>query len=310
MLINKLDDLSYDIIFPFYKDYKYLKKAIISVNNQSLIPKNLVFIDDGNKDPNLKNLIKNLLSKKINLKFIKQENNYGNIYGVNEGLKHVETEFFFIMAADDIYYDDLALISLKSLKKYKNAGFVFSNVISNFEDLNKKITIKYSFLKKEFYNSDDSKKILKYKKIKFYHNTVFYRSDFFKQSNYFKDIIGPRCDFYNLIFFSAEYGFVYVNQQLAEFSIRSGQINRQYDDNYLLQEIEKIKLNFKSRYDISKSLDMFFDLSPLGLLKLNKLDPEIISVNLIKKSIFFFIWKKLRKYTPNFVTQIVYKIIN
>ena len=113
-----------------------------------------------------------------------------------------------------------------------------------------------------------------------------------------------------MIFFSAEYGFVYVNQQLAEFSIRSGQINRQYDDNYLLQEIEKIKLNFKSLYDISKSLDMFFDLSPLGLLKLNKLDPEIISVNLIKKSIFFFIWKKLRKYTPNFVTQIVYKIIN
>ncbi len=43
MLINKLDDLSYDIIFPFYKDYKYLNKAIISVNNQSLIPKNLVF---------------------------------------------------------------------------------------------------------------------------------------------------------------------------------------------------------------------------------------------------------------------------
>ena len=310
MLINKLDDLSYDIIFPFYKDYKYLNKAIISVNNQSLIPKNLVFIDDGNKDPNLKKLIKNLLSKKINLIFIKQENNYGNINGVNEGLKYVETEFFFIMAADDIYYDDLALNSLKSLKKYKNAGFVFSNVISNFEDLNKKITIKYSFLKREFYNSDDSKKILKYKKIKFYHNTVFYRSDFFKQSNYFKDIIGPRCDFYNLIFFSAEYGFVYVNQQLAEFSIRSGQINRQYDDNYLLQEIEKIKLNFKSLYDISKSLDMFFDLSPLGLLKLNKLDPEIISVNLIKKSIFFFIWKKLRKYTPNFVTQIVYKIIN
>ena len=41
------------ILFSFYKDYKYLKKAIISVNNQSLIPKNLVFIDDGNRS-NLK----------------------------------------------------------------------------------------------------------------------------------------------------------------------------------------------------------------------------------------------------------------
>ena len=138
---------------------------------------------------------------------------------------------------------------------------------------------------------------MKYKKIKFYHNTVFYRSDFFKKKNYFKDIIGPRCDFYNLIFFSAEYGFVYVNQQLAEFSIRSGQINRQYDDNYLLQEIEKIKLNFKSLYDISKSLDMFFDLSPLGLLKLNKLDPEIISVNLIKKYIFLYLEKTKKIYS-------------
>ena len=70
MLTNKLDDISYDIIFPFYKDHKYLKRAIISVNNQSLIPKNLVFIDDGNKDPNLKNLVTSFLSKKINLIFI------------------------------------------------------------------------------------------------------------------------------------------------------------------------------------------------------------------------------------------------
>ncbi|MDC3109301.1 hypothetical protein OA517_03005, partial [Alphaproteobacteria bacterium] len=83
-----------------------------------------------------------------------------------------------------------------------------------------------------------------------------------------------------------------------------------YDDNYLLNEIKTIKDKFNRLYLISKSLDMFFDLSPIGLLKLNKIDSGLISVNLIKKSIFFFIWKSLRKYTPNLVTQIVYKIIN
>ena len=72
-----------------------------------------------------------------------------------------------------------------------------------------------------------------------------------------------------------------------------------------------IKKNFRELFYLVKELDMFFDLSPFGIFKLinTELD-EMVSYNLIKKSIFFYIWKKLRVFMPDSITQFVYKIIN
>lgn len=305
------NNLNYDIVFPFYKDYAYLNKALSYINDQILMPKNLIFIDDGNKDSNLKSQIVKILSKKIKLKFISLPNNIGNIAGVLKGVENVTNEFFFIMAADDIYYPELAIKSLKTLSKYPGAGFVCSNIVSNFKDRKIKKFINYSFLKKSYYSSEEAKKILKYKSLKFYHNTIFYRSDLFKKNNYFNKAIGPRCDFYNLIFFSTKYGFTYVNNFLAEFTIRKNQINKQYQDVYLINELSLINKDFKSLYNLVKELDMFFDISPFGLfsLKGSKLS-EIITFNLLKKSILFYIWRKIRIYIPDIITQTVYKLIN
>lgn len=303
--------INYDVIFPFYKDFKYLSRSLTSINNQKLLPKNLIFIDDGNKNKNLKNLLKNLLNSKINLTYISFSKNKGNINGILEGSKYLKSEYFFIMATDDVYYENLALNSLKIFEKYKKAGFVFSNIISNLEIKNRKKKIAYTFLTKNFYNKTESKKILKEKKIKFYHNTVFYRTKYFKQKNYFNVLIGPRCDFYNLIYFSSTYGFVYVDEYLAEFTIREGQINKNYKDIYLIKEIEKIKENFYELFDIFVKLDMFFDISPLGLISLRRTNlKRILSLNLFIKSFYFFLWRNLRKYTPDYLVQFVYKIIN
>lgn len=309
--MRQLNDLKYDVIFPFFKDYEYLEKSLNYINLQILLPDNLIFIDDGNNDPNLLKLIKKNLSNKINLIFISFNNNKGNIAGVLEGVKKVKASYFFIMAADDIYYSDLSIKSLTLLSKNKNSGFVCSNIISNYKDKNFKKFIKYSFLNKIHYKPEEAKKILKFQKIKFYHNTVFYRTSCFKKINYFNKIIGPRCDFYNLIFFSSKFGFSYLDEYLAEFTIRKDQINKRYKDEYLIEEMKIIKKNFRELFYLVKELDMFFDLSPFGIFKLinTELD-EMVSYNLIKKSIFFYIWKKLRVFMPNSITQFVYKIIN
>ena len=46
--------MEYDLIIPFFNDQKYLVRFQKQVNNQHLLPKNLIFIDDCNKDKNLK----------------------------------------------------------------------------------------------------------------------------------------------------------------------------------------------------------------------------------------------------------------
>ena len=43
-----------DLIIPFFNDQKYLKRFQKQINHQKLLPKNLIFIDDCNKDKNLK----------------------------------------------------------------------------------------------------------------------------------------------------------------------------------------------------------------------------------------------------------------
>ena len=46
--------MEYDLIIPFYNDQKYLDRFQKQVNSQKLLPKNLIFVDDCNKDKDLK----------------------------------------------------------------------------------------------------------------------------------------------------------------------------------------------------------------------------------------------------------------
>ena len=62
--------LNYNIILPFYNDYKYLKRCLNNINAQTLLSLNLIFIDGGNKDNNYKKLVLENLNKKINLIYL------------------------------------------------------------------------------------------------------------------------------------------------------------------------------------------------------------------------------------------------
>ena len=62
--------INYDIILPFYNDYKYLKRYLNNINTQTLLPSNVIYIDDGNKDNNHKKLELENSNKKINLIYL------------------------------------------------------------------------------------------------------------------------------------------------------------------------------------------------------------------------------------------------
>ena len=56
--------------WPYYKDKTFLNTSISNLNKQTLKPKRLIFIDDGNKDNKLK-IIKSKLDKKIKFIYLK-----------------------------------------------------------------------------------------------------------------------------------------------------------------------------------------------------------------------------------------------
>jgi hypothetical protein len=303
--------MNYDIIFPFYRDFEYLEKSLMQISKQSILPKNLIFIDDGNNFHNLKELLFNNLNDKINLIYIQNFTNKGSNESINKGLKKIISPYFYINAADDIIYKNFAEENLKILSENPKYPFVFSNIIINNEKIKKKYFLNYRFLKKKKYISNEVKKIFAKHQFKIYHNTVFFKSDIFLNYNIFKPEYGVRSDMLNLYYISFKYGFLYLDKNISEFTIRSGQQGEQQNDNYLLNELLFIKkMNNFFYKDYIKS-NLHYDFSPLAIFHFisNNLY-ESLTMKWFIRSIKFRLWKKIRFILPNFLLKFLFNIFN
>jgi hypothetical protein len=301
----------YDIIFNFYKDYKYLKSCIKNINNQTTLPNNLIFTDDGNKDRNLKKLIRKFLNKKIKLLFIKNSKNIGPEKSSENALRKISSKFFFLIAADDVIYKKFAEENIAILNKYPDAPFVFSNLIIN-NHINKKVyNINYYFLKKNFYYKEQVKKFFKKHQFKIYHNTVVFNSKICQKNNLQKIIYGRRADMLNLLYLASKFGFAYLNKNLSEFSFRKGQWGQIMSDHYLIKELLILKKYQPKFYKFFIETNLHFDLSTFSIPKLIKNNlVETINLTWFIRSIKFFLWKKLRFIFPEKSLNILFKIFN
>jgi hypothetical protein len=302
---------NYDIIYNFYKDYQFLEKSIQSINEQSLLPKHLIFTDDGNNDPALKTKIKNLLSKKIKLLFIKNYKNLGPMQCNDNAVKKIKSKFFFCLSADDIFYKKFAEENIRILNKYPKASFVFSNLLINNTIKRKKYKIKYHFLKKKHYNACEVKKIYAHHQFKIYHNTVVLNSQIYKKDNIHSKIYGKQADMLNLIYLAFKYGFVYHDKYLSEFTFRKNQWGQIYGDKYIIKKLKflkKTKINFYNSFIKS---NLHFDLSIFSIFSLiNNRMIEAITFKWFLRSIKFFLWKKLRFILPKNSLDLLFKFFN
>jgi hypothetical protein len=278
----------YDIIFNFYKDYRYLKSCIKNINNQTILPNKLIFTDDGNKDSNLKIIIRKILNKKIKLIFIKNYKNIGPEKSSENALKKISSKFFFLIAADDKIYKKFAEESMYILSKYPNTPYVFSNLIIN-NHINKKIyNINYYFLKKNFYNKKEVKNIFIKYQFKIYHNTVVFNSKIYQRNNIYKIKYGRRADMLNLLYLASNFGFAYLNRNLSQFSFRKGQYGQIMSDDYLIKELSILKKYQQKFYKFFIETNLHFDISIFSisnLLKKNLI--ETINLNWFIRSIKF-----------------------
>lgn len=301
----------YDIIFNFYKDYNYLKSCIKNINNQTILANNLIFVDDGNKDRNLEKLIRKILNKKIKLIFIKNSKNMGPEKGSENALKKISSKFFFFIAADDKIYKKFAEKNISILDKYPNAPFVFSNIVIDNHINKKKYKINLYFLKKKFYNKEEVKNLFRKHQFKIYHNTVVFNSKICQKDNLQKIVYGRRADMLNLLYLASNFGFVYLNKNLTEFSFRKGQWGRIMPDCYLIKELLILKKYQRKFYKFFIETSLHFDLSIFSIPKLIK-NNLIETINLIWfiRSIKFLLWKKLRFIFPEKSLNILFKIFN
>lgn len=105
------------IIITTYNDSEYLPQAIESVLTQSLLPAQLIIVDDGSLSY-MPKVIANRYSKNhpnIPIEFIRKENG-GASSARNLGMKHVSQPYLTFLDADDKLQKDSLLLRYKQLE--------------------------------------------------------------------------------------------------------------------------------------------------------------------------------------------------
>lgn len=111
------------VIIPTYNRQKLVQRAIESVLDQSVVPYEIIVVDDGSTDNTKKEIIK--YGSKI--RYIYQENSGKPGAARNLGLKYVQGNWIAFLDSDDVWLPDKLNLQLKLINKVKvNLGIVFS----------------------------------------------------------------------------------------------------------------------------------------------------------------------------------------
>lgn len=258
----------------YYKEKpENLKLALDSIINQTLVPTEIVLVEDGPLTDELYTVIDKYLKKYKILKIVKLEKNNGLGIALNEGLKHCTYDYVARMDSDDISMNTRFEKQISFLMKNPNIDAVGSNMVEYDENMEKIVSEK---IVPE--NPDEINEYLK-KRNPINHPTIIYKKDKVLKVNgyedyqYFEDyylwakMISNGCKFYN------------IQENLYKYRAGSSMIQRRGGKKYLkcIKYFEK------------------------GLLNLKIINKKTYIINLIKRYTVSLL--------PNNVREIFYKII-
>jgi glycosyltransferase involved in cell wall biosynthesis len=149
------------VIIPFYNNSSTIYRAIVSVYNQTLLPKEIIVVDDCSfkaESDKLKKILKKFNKKKIKIHKLFIKKNSGPATARNVGWNNASSKYLAFLDADDSWHikkieiqykfmenKNILFSAHKSTYKYKDT---FNNYSENFKY--KKIKIIDMFLYNQF----------------------------------------------------------------------------------------------------------------------------------------------------------------
>ena len=115
----KLDEIT--VLMPVYNSMPFLKEAIESLLQQTILDKMQIFILNDHSTDNSIELINNIHHSRIK---ILTPPDRGLVSVLNYGIAHVNTEFIARMDSDDISLPQRLEYQLNFLKKNSNVGLI------------------------------------------------------------------------------------------------------------------------------------------------------------------------------------------
>ncbi len=126
---KKLEEV--DIVLVTFERPHFLKQTVKKINERTFYPYHLIVVDNGSRDEETRDMLNRMeklgdIHKRVHL-----DENLGLPEALNEGMKHVKSEYF-ITTQDDLIPPDLKPCWLERMlhlaKKYPNYGGIFMRI--------------------------------------------------------------------------------------------------------------------------------------------------------------------------------------
>ena len=132
--IIKSDNPKISIVISVYNGEKYLKNAILSIQNQDFKDIEIIMIDDCSEDKSV-NLIKELMLKDPRIILYQNEENKGALYTKTKGVLNSKGKYVMILDEDDFYCNKKAFSILYEEAEKNNLDIIgfysFETIVKN-----------------------------------------------------------------------------------------------------------------------------------------------------------------------------------
>ena len=109
------------VVMPNYNHAHYISEALEAILSQSLLPLEVIVIDDASTDNSIE-VIEAISKKSPIIRLIRNEVNRGIIHNINKGLAYVAGDYVCFQSADDKVLPTFFEKSIRLLKEYPDAG--------------------------------------------------------------------------------------------------------------------------------------------------------------------------------------------
>lgn len=198
--------IKFSVLMSVYKNdnSEYVKVAIDSLLNQTLLPSQIVIFEDGKVSKKLDDLLENYSKKHKIIEIYKREKNLGLGLTLNEGLNYCKYDYVARMDADDYCYPNRFEREIDYILNHPDVDVVGCNIEEYDEKLKNKLAMRVV--------PEQDEEIKKYMKKRngINHMTVVYKKESVLQAGSYEDcpffedyylwckMIKNKCQFYNI----------------------------------------------------------------------------------------------------------------
>lgn len=223
------------VIIPIYNSEKTIERAVLSIANQTVLPLELIIVDDCSTNKNIKHIlesIKEQYEKYFDIKTIFLNSNQGPATARNKGWDLAKGEYIAFLDSDDIWYSKKLEVQYNYMKKNKEIFFSYHHmdILEKFIDKDvhffktSVVNINpYKFLFKHYAKGNTSCVMIKNVKSLRFMNKKRYFEDYLLWLEYNFKYKGVLLDVYMAGSFKKPYGVSGLSKDL--WNMEKGELN-------------------------------------------------------------------------------------